>query len=120
MTQDGQFTGFIGAQKVTYNILDLIWQRFQTEEQRKSNIQNIPTEFNNISINSDGFIYATISSLTSVQQFGAISAKNGKYSPVKMLNSSGAEVMSRNGFYDPAGEIVRSASQVSKIVDVAM
>ncbi|MBE6585445.1 MAG: hypothetical protein E7645_02835, partial [Ruminococcaceae bacterium] len=34
MTDEGVFTGFIGAQKVAISAWDIIWRRFQTEEQR--------------------------------------------------------------------------------------
>ena len=126
MTENGDFTGFIGAQKVVYNILDIIWRRFQTEEQRKASIQNIPTEFNNITIDSNNLIYVTTSSIPESKQQSAITSKSPDYAPVKKLNANGDEVMKRNGFFAPNGEVYvtnRSTAQItgaSRIIDVAV
>ena len=120
MTQDGQFTGFIGAQTVSVNKFDILWRRFMSEEQIKSRITYVSTEFNNISIDDDGFIFITTSSIAADDQYKSISSSSGTYSPVKMLNTAGKEVMKRNGFYSPVGEVVSSSSAVSKIVDVAI
>lgn len=120
MTQDGQFTGFIGAQTVSVNKFDILWRRFMSEEQLKSRITYVSTEFNNISIDDDGFIFITTSSIAADDQYKSISSSSGTYSPVKMLNTAGKEVMKRNGFYSPVGEVVSSSSAVSKIVDVAI
>lgn len=124
MDENGNFNGFIGAQKVSYDIITIIWRRFQTAEQRAQAQTFVPTSFNNIAIDDEGFIYVTISSISETDQMGAITSKNAAYSPIKKLNSSGDEIMNRNGFFDPSGEVdiqtVSTAlySGVSKIVDV--
>ncbi len=126
MTQDGTFTGFIGAQKVVYSVFDIIWRRFMTEEQLAQQVQYTSTEFNNISIDSDGFVYVTTSAIEESQQVSAITSKSADYSPVKKLNSAGNEIMKRNGFFDPGGEVDVSTlsdakiSGPSTIVDVAI
>lgn len=126
MTENGDFTGFIGAQKVTYNIWDVIWARFQTKEQRAARIRNIPTEFNNITIDSDNLIYVTTSSIKESQQQAAIRSKSPDYAPVKKLNAKGDEVMKRNGFFAPNGEVAvtnlstAKIAGASRIVDVAV
>lgn len=126
INEDGVFQGFIGAQKVTVDALDILWRRFQTEEQRKLSQQYVATEFNNITIDSGGFIYVTTSSIKASQQQAAIKSKNGTYSPVKKLNTSGTDIMKRNGFFGPGGEVnVTNLSTAkitgpSKIVDVAV
>lgn len=130
MTKDGVFTGYIGAQKGNYNALEIILRRFQTAEQREASKKNTSTEFNNISIDSDGFIYVTTDTIESDKQQAAIESKEADYSPVKKLNSAGAEIMKRNGFFAPGGEVDvlnRTTDQskvsrmgASKIVDVAI
>jgi len=126
MTDEGEFTGFIGAQKVFANALDIIWRRFQTKEQRELTAAYVPTEFNNITINDEGFIYVTTSSIDANKQQSAIKNKKGEYAPVKMLNASGAEIMRRNGFFGPGGEVQVTNSSTaeitgaSKIIDVAI
>ena len=107
MTDEGQFTQFIGAQKVVANLWQLIWRNFQTDDQRALSESFISTEFNNISITDEGFIYVTTQSLDENKQQSAINSKSvsGDYAPVKLLNASGVEIMRRNGFYPPSGEV---------------
>ena len=124
MDENGTFNGFIGAQKVAYNMFEIVWRRFQTAEQRKASASFVPTSFNNIAIDEEGFIYVTISSIDESKQMASIESKNAAYSPVKKLNSAGDEIMKRNGFFDPGGEVnIQNLSTakytgVSKIVDV--
>ncbi len=129
MTDEGEFTGFIGAQKVTISAWQIIWRRFQTEAQRALSSQYVSTEFNNITINDGGFIYVTTSTIDESKVLSAIrsKSKSGDYAPVKMLNAAGTEIMRRNGFYPPSGEVdVAKAlksdtiSGSSTIVDVAV
>ncbi len=129
MTDEGEFTGFIGAQKVTISAWQIIWRRFQTDEQQELTTAYVSTEFNNISINDEGFIYVTTSSIDAGKQQSAIRSKStsGDYAPVKMLNANGDEIMRRNGFYPPSGEVDVSTittdgsiTGASKIIDVAV
>ncbi len=130
MTDTGEFTGYIGAQKVSKSLWDRIWSRFQTEEQKELNESAISTAYNNIALAGD-FIYVTISP----SDEGAISSairsksKSGDNAPVKMLNAAGSELMRRNGFYPPSGEVDFEGSVTSdgdaisgpsKVVDVAV
>ena len=114
------------AQKVTISALDIIWRRFQTEEQRKLSQQYVSTEFNNVTIDEKGFIYVTTSSIDENQQQSAIRSKDGTYAPVKKLNTAGSDIMKRNGFFGPGGEVnITNVSTAeitgpSKIIDVAI
>lgn len=124
MSSEGDFTGFIGAQKVTYSIMEMIWRTFQSEEQRKSQVKNIAVAYNNITVDNDGFVYVTNSEIDPGKQYKAIRSKSANDSPVKKLNSAGNEIMKRNGFFDPGGEVAVSTisptNGVSKIIDVAI
>ena len=107
LTEDGEFTGFIGAQKVSISVWDIIWRRFQTAEQKKLSSSFVPVTFSNITVSEDDFIYATSDKIDSNKVESAIrgKSKSGDNSPVKMLNAAGSEIMRRNGFYPPMGEI---------------
>lgn len=124
LANDGTFTGFIGAQKVTQGVFERIWRMFQSEEQRKRVELNIPTAYNNVTVDDKGFVYATINFTDAgdlSEQMKTIESKAAKYSPIKKLNSTGKEIMRRNGFFDPGGEVnVLSTMELSKIVDVAI
>lgn len=130
LTEDGEFTGFIGAQKVTISAWEIIWRRFRTEEQKKTMTSYVPITFSNISINDDGFVYASTQYIDEATVESAIrtKSKSGSSMQVKMLNAAGDEVMNRNGFYPPAGEIAFLSSStdknailgVSRVGDVAV
>lgn len=120
LTSDGEFTGFIGAQAVVYSAWDIIWRGFQTAEQRKATAQYIPTEYNNITVDADGFIYVTSSSITAAQQYAQLTSKSDKYSPVRKLNAAGDEIMNRLGYFSPSGEVNVERDNVSRIIDVAV
>ncbi len=132
MTDDGVFTGFIGAQQSVTSVWDQIWRRFQTKEQREQSATVISYPYNNIDINKRGFIYVTIYANELATQMGnAITASatsgtsSGTYAPCKLLNPAGDEIMRRNGFWPPAGEIDfknmydETKAGVSKVTDVA-
>ncbi len=129
MTDDGEFTGFIGAQAVSMSAWEIIWRRFQTDEQRENSEIKVSTEFNNIAINkSKGLVYVTTTTIEDSSVEAAINGKDksGTNSPVKLLNANGSEIMRRNGFWMPAGEIdysTRSTDEktgVSDIIDAAV
>ena len=125
MSEQGDFTGFIGAQKVSLSLIDIIWRNFQTREQRLSGTRDVSTSYNNITVDKDGFVYVTSDKIDENQQLDALKSKSSDYSPVKKLNSAGNEIMRRNGFFDPSGEVMVSplidrSYGASKIIDVAM
>lgn len=130
MNSDGGFNGFLGAQKVKASAFDVIWRQLMTSEQRSYSEKFVPTEYNNITIDSSGFIYVTTSSIDATAQQNAMDTKSrsADYAPVKKLNPLGEDVMMRTGFYPPSGEVTvnqyetpeNSISGASKIIDVAL
>ncbi len=130
LNDKGEFFGFIGAQKVSIGALEILWRSIQSDEQREMSEEYISTEFNNIVIDEDNFIYVTTSSIDENDQQNAMNSKSkaSDFAPVKKLNASGADVMKRNGFYPPSGEVdvvnFSASGDVitgaSKIIDVAV
>jgi len=132
MNADGTFLGFLGAQKSSPSAFDIFWRNFQTKAQRAQSTQYVPTEYNNIAIDETGFIYVTTSTIDAASQQSAIESKStsADYAPVKKLNPKGEDIMNRNGFYPPSGEVdvvteatvgvSSSISGPSKIIDVAL
>ncbi len=126
MNEDGEFQGFVGAQKVTIGVFDRFWRSFQTKEQRSLSESFVSTEFNNIAIDGDGFIYVTTSSIDEEEQQSAIEGEDGTYAPIKKFNTYGADIMKRKGFFAPSGEVnvsnltTAEITGASKIIDVAI
>ena len=132
LNADGSFAKFIGAQKVLVSPFVQLWRKFMTAEQRSKIEDVVSTPYNNITIDEKGFIYVTIEltdEYASSQQ-AAIKAKTSDYSSVKKLNAAGVDIMRRNGFFGPAGEVDVSNKLTttyegvptgpSSIVDVAL
>ena len=87
----GDFTRFYGVNNVTFNPLELFWRSIATETQRERMALWLPTDFSNVSINEDGFVYATIQS-------------GSESEPIKLLNSLGQDILRYPQRMRPAGD----------------
>lgn len=96
---EGEFTGYIGASKVTFSMVDYIWKKLSTQAQRAQMESFVPTEYNNIALDKDGFAYVT----TSV--FSEWDLKDDKAKPIRKLNSMGSDILIKNGDTPPIGDI---------------
>ena len=52
---DATFSGFVGATPVSYNFLDFLWKKFATQAQRARLESFVPTEYDNIYMDNEGF-----------------------------------------------------------------
>jgi len=104
----GKFSGYMGANKVNVKIVDYVWKLISTQAQRERMDLFIPTEYNNLAIDNDGFIYVTNS--------------GGQTEPVRRLNAMGQDILIRNGYEKPVGDLsygnAGGISGRSRFVDV--
>ena len=56
----------------------------------------VPTEYSNLCLDSEDFIYATISTFD-----GAVESAE----PIRKLNAKGTDILVRNGYNDPYGDL---------------
>jgi DNA-binding beta-propeller fold protein YncE len=124
---DGTFICFIGAQKaevpLATRIRRLIFPDVVAEE-------FITSAYNNITIDEAGFVYVVTNGIDDETLSSAITSGNADYAPVKRLNNQGVDIMRRNGFFIPAGEVAisnkdggastDSATGPSSLIDVAL
>ena len=96
---DGTFAGFVGATQVSYNFLDYLWKKFATQEQRAKMVDFVPTEYDNIFMDHEGFIYAVIGSVKEED------LKAGTVDAVRKLNLMGNDILVRNGEYPVYGDL---------------
>ncbi len=127
LDDEGEFNGFVGAQKVSYNVVDYMWKSIQTQEQNDRSYDFVPTEYNNIKMDEKGFVFATTNSIESGDIDAAVKAKNfdSRYSPIKRLNPTGNDVLVRRGYFPTVGDVSYKfnslgAAEVSIIKDVAL
>ncbi|MBQ4153233.1 MAG: YIP1 family protein, partial [Oscillospiraceae bacterium] len=123
----GTFTGFLGAKRVTPNLADLFWRMFMTKEQKANAIKNVPSSYNNIAIDEYGFLYLTTNSPEDWEIEYAVwsRSKSSDYAPIRRLNSTGIDVLKRDGFFPPVGDVefeigMEMKDGASKIIDVAL
>ena len=126
LDSQGEFQNFIGSQTVSVSALELMWRSFMSAKQRALTKKNVSTEYNNITIDEDGLVYVTTSSIKEESQYTSIKGDT-TYAPVKKLNASGTDVMTHNGFFGPYGEVATKAigrstneTGVSRVVDAAV
>lgn len=93
----GEFTQYVGASPVSFNMIDYIWRFFMTEEQIRRQEKFVPTEYNNVAIDSEGFMYVTMSTFDDNEYMTANS--------VRRLNSTGSDILIRNGNDPPCGDL---------------
>ncbi len=96
---DGTFAGFIGATKAPYDLLDYIWKKFATQEQIDRMPVDVPTEYSNIYMDYEGFIYA------SVPVADAQALDDLKVDSVRRLNLLGNNILVNNGNWLNCGDI---------------
>ena len=101
--KNGEFQGFMGAAKVSVNGFTYFWKRyFATDAQKARTETIIPTEYSNIFVDQDSFIYATISNLEAEDYLAGADA-------IRRLNPTGTDVLRRLGNYDIIGDLYASS-----------
>ena len=116
---DAVFSGFIGANPVVYDIWNYIWKTyFMTKEQRSQQAAFVPTEYQNIYIDNEGFIYATN---TSFKEWDLL-YDNAK--PIRRINAVGSDILIKNDRYPPIGDLDWVDSSIdhgpSKLYDITV
>jgi sugar lactone lactonase YvrE len=105
----GEFAGYMGANKVHVNIIDYLWKYVSTQAQKARMDLFIPTEYSNLCLDRDGFIYVTNS--------------GGHTDMIRRLNAMGQDILIRNGYNVPAGDLaIGNAGGISgrsRFIDVA-
>lgn len=102
---EGAFTSFIGANRVRVDPVEYFWKMLSTRAQRSQMVMFTPTEFTNLDINDEGFIYAT-----NGDEWG---------DSIKKLNAQGNDILRREGYSSPGGDVrYRSAEGPSRLIDI--
>ena len=60
--------------------------------------QFVPTEYNNVAMDKDGFLYATNAIFEEYQ------LRNDEAKPIRKLNSMGTDILVKNGYLPPIGD----------------
>lgn len=107
----GSFNRFLGKNEVVANPLKKFWSKIFSETQIASLKLDLPNVFTNIAMDESGFLYAT-----SVPDADATTNAN----LVKMINTTGTDILKRNGYVTPDGDAVYLLSSTEKGVITGM
>lgn len=111
---DGEFAGYIGASPVKFNWEDYLWKTISTDAQREAMVAFVPTEYNNVSLDPEGFLFVT-NSVFSKQELAA-----GQAEPLRRLNLKGSNILIQNGNNRVIGDLTWDKDGPSKFVDVTV
>ena len=109
LTNKGEFMRFVGVNYTTMSFWDALWRNMATEEQRKQMTSILQTEFKNFTIDSQGFIY-TVSRAVENTETGTIDDT----AMIKRINQAGKDVLIRNGYSVPKGDLVTIKTGANK------
>ncbi len=107
LNNKGEFAGYVGAQQVTYSVVDYIWKNILSQEQQDRMKSFVPTEYSNVKIDEYGFLYATTDKIDADEVSSSVlSGKaDSKSSPIKRLNPTGNDVLVRKGYFNTVGDV---------------
>lgn len=91
---DGTFSRYVGTNKVAISLIDRFWMLFMTKEQRNKLNLYLPTQFLNLDIDKENFVYT-------VSQTSDGSGND----MIKRLNTKGFDVLTRTGYFPPKGDV---------------
>ena len=95
----GEFSQYVGANKVSFDWADYIWKKLATQEQRLLMSSFVPTEYDNLYIDYEGFIYVCSMDLDETK------LKSGEVNAVRKLNLMGNDILVKNGEWDVYGDL---------------
>lgn len=109
--KNGVFQGFIGATKVSVDYFTYMWKNYFSTDAQKARMETIvPTEYSNIFVDGEGFLYVTISNLSEEAHMSGADA-------VRRLNPTGTDVLRRLGNKDIVGDL--AGKSWSSFCDIA-
>ncbi len=97
--EDGEYSGFTGASKVTFDWTDYLWKKLATQAQKAQMESFVPTEYDNLYMDEDGFIYVCTSNVSTEE------LTSGDAKPLRRLNLMGNDILVQNGNFPVIGDL---------------
>lgn len=97
--RNGIFQGFMGATEVSVSMFTYIWKNYFSTQAQQNRMETIvPTEYSNIFVDNQNFIYATINNLSNEDRESGADA-------IRRLNPTGADILRRLGQHEIIGDL---------------
>lgn len=121
LDSNGEFTKFFGATKTKQSLSALLSRMFTASAKKKLQ-QNLSTEYSNVTMDDEGFIYGTISQIKLADIMSHYSTNSEVGAALRKLNAAGSDVLQRQGLTPPSGDQgdKMNRSTYSYIVDVTV
>ncbi len=118
--KNGKFTGFVGANRVSVGLWDRFWKNISTRTQREKLKKDLPTEFDGLDIDSEGFVYTVTSTVNTTNPTAD--------DPVRMQTALGINILNESTITGkPIGDIkfpywsrVATLQGASAIIDISV
>jgi len=107
--QEHEFMGYFGTINVKISLAQKFWRLLSTKAQREKQLLFIPTEFTNIDIDEEGFVYATNLDSSGGQ---AVRKLNPKGIDVITQNSNGKHNLSGDASFRTGKDSYQGASEL--------
>lgn len=102
----GEFIGYLGAIRVNPSALQLFYRAIASDEMKSRMLRFIPTEYSNLTIDNDGFVYCIVGTLNSGDIYSAINSRIAATRlPVRKINGLGNDILDNTGIFPPVGDI---------------
>ena len=112
-SSNGEFLGYSGASPVKFEWADYFWKLVATDEQRAAMNSFVPTEYNNVATDSEGFLLVTNSIFTAAE------LRNAVAEPVRRLNLKGTNILIQTGNHNVIGDLTwDSHTGPSRFIDI--
>ncbi|MDA3931334.1 MAG: hypothetical protein PF513_01205 [Tenericutes bacterium] len=106
INSDGTFNRYTGVNPIKLTPFEIFSRSLMTEEQIAQLQLFLPTEYTNVNINEENFIYAT-----------SKVSENNDENPIQLINPKGVDVIERDGFFPPMGDIQYVEGMNNYVVD---
>jgi len=106
INSDGTFNRYTGVNPIQLTPLDIFRRSLMSEAQIAQLQLFLPTEYTNVTIDEKNFIFAT----------SKVSENNDK-NPIQLINPKGVDVIKRNGYFPPMGDVQYVVGMNSYVVD---
>lgn len=103
---DGSFNRYTGVNPITLSPLDIFTRALMTEEQISKLRRFLPTTFTNVTMSDKNFIYAT-----------SLPSENNSDNMIQLINTKGVDVLIRNGYHVPKGDIEFVVGMNNYVID---
>lgn len=107
LNQDGSFSRYFGVNSPSVNLLDYFWRSIATDAQRERMQRTYAPSFNNVTVDSEGFVYSTTYDGNAIHD-------------IFRLNGRGENVLREEGHFDVMGDPYGYMMDETQFVDVTV